>query len=216
MPASRLVSILLLLQSEGRMTAQELADELEVTVRTVYRDMDSLAAALASPYGEAGHEGGYRLVDGYPDQIDRPHYRGSRVAASSPDYRALPPTSDSARRSPRRSSNSWRSPRRATGPSWTGRRAVPPRCPLVVPRRRQHPASRGRRRRRVERAGHPDPLPTLGQTPRRHPCRRTLRTGLQGGPLVPGDSASNATHTTVSRVLTSIPRSHSSPIRPST
>ncbi len=63
------MSILLLLQSEGRMTAQELADELEVTVRTVYRDMDSLAAAGIPLYGEAGHEGGYRLVDGYRTRL---------------------------------------------------------------------------------------------------------------------------------------------------
>jgi predicted DNA-binding transcriptional regulator YafY len=65
MRASRLVSILLLLQSKGRMTAQELAGELGVCVRTVYRDMDSLASAGVPLYGEAGHEGGYRLVDGY-------------------------------------------------------------------------------------------------------------------------------------------------------
>jgi predicted DNA-binding transcriptional regulator YafY len=69
MRAGRLVSILLLLQSKGRMTAQELADELEVSVRTVYRDMDSLAASGIPLYGEAGHEGGYRLVDGYRTRL---------------------------------------------------------------------------------------------------------------------------------------------------
>jgi biotin operon repressor len=69
MRASRLVSILLLLQSNGRMTAQELADELEVSVRTVYRDMDSLGAAGIPLYGEAGHEGGYRLIEGYRTRL---------------------------------------------------------------------------------------------------------------------------------------------------
>jgi predicted DNA-binding transcriptional regulator YafY len=69
MRASRLVSILLLLQSRGRLTAQELAGALEVSVRTVYRDMESLAAAGVPLYGEAGHDGGYRLVDGYRTRL---------------------------------------------------------------------------------------------------------------------------------------------------
>jgi predicted DNA-binding transcriptional regulator YafY len=69
MRASRLVSILLLLQSKGRLTAQELADELEVSVRTVYRDMDSLAASGIPLYGETGHDGGYRLIDGYRTRL---------------------------------------------------------------------------------------------------------------------------------------------------
>ncbi|WP_433654058.1 HTH domain-containing protein [Nocardia sp. CA-128927] len=42
MRASRLVSALLLLQTKGRMTAQQLATELDISVRTVYRDMESL------------------------------------------------------------------------------------------------------------------------------------------------------------------------------
>ncbi len=69
MRASRLVSILLLLQIRTHMTARELAEELEVSVRTVYRDMESLAAAGIPLYGQAGHEGGYRLVEGYRTRL---------------------------------------------------------------------------------------------------------------------------------------------------
>jgi predicted DNA-binding transcriptional regulator YafY/GNAT superfamily N-acetyltransferase len=64
MRASRLVSILLLLQARGRMTAAALAEELEVSVRTVYRDLVDLGAAGVPVYGERGG-GGYRLVGGY-------------------------------------------------------------------------------------------------------------------------------------------------------
>ena len=63
------MAILLLLQTRERMTAQELATRLEVSERTIYRDVQSLSAAGIPVYGEAGHEGGYRLVDGYRTRL---------------------------------------------------------------------------------------------------------------------------------------------------
>ncbi|MFF3756769.1 helix-turn-helix transcriptional regulator [Streptomyces sp. NPDC002185] len=62
MKSSRLLSILLLLQTGGRTTAARLAEELGVSVRTVYRDVEALHAAGVPLYGDAGHRGGYQLL----------------------------------------------------------------------------------------------------------------------------------------------------------
>jgi predicted DNA-binding transcriptional regulator YafY len=65
MRADRLLSILMLLQTRGRMTAQELAGRLEVSTRTIYRDLDALSMAGVPVYAERGPAGGCELLESY-------------------------------------------------------------------------------------------------------------------------------------------------------
>ncbi|TLF98299.1 WYL domain-containing protein [Nocardia cyriacigeorgica] len=69
MRADRLVSLVLLLRRRGRLTAAQLADELEVSTRTVLRDIEALSTAGVPVYAELGRHGGFALLPGFRTEL---------------------------------------------------------------------------------------------------------------------------------------------------
>jgi predicted DNA-binding transcriptional regulator YafY len=69
MRADRLITLVLLLQRHGKLSASELAEELEVSERTIHRDIDALSSAGIPVYGEPGRGGGFALLDSYQTNL---------------------------------------------------------------------------------------------------------------------------------------------------
>ncbi len=86
MRADRLLSILLLLQNNRRMTARDLAERLEVSQRTIHRDMEALGAAGVPIYAERGAGGGWVLPEEY-----RTDLTGLNEAEIQALFLAMPP-----------------------------------------------------------------------------------------------------------------------------
>jgi len=72
MRAGRLITLLLVLQQRGRVTAAELAEHLEVSERTVLRDIEELSGAGVPVYATRGPGGGFQLLDGYTPELASP------------------------------------------------------------------------------------------------------------------------------------------------
>ena len=79
MRADRLLAIMLLLQTRGKLTAETLAEELEVSRRTILRDIEALSISGVPIYAEGGHGGGIALDEGYRTNLTGLHEEEART-----------------------------------------------------------------------------------------------------------------------------------------
>jgi predicted DNA-binding transcriptional regulator YafY len=87
--ASRLVRLLGLLQAHGRMTASQLAGQLEVSERTILRDVEALSGAGIPVYAIRGPQGGFELIGGYRGELSVAEHRlGDRLPPAAGGRRA--------------------------------------------------------------------------------------------------------------------------------
>src|ERR1700680_5073160 len=97
--ASRLVGLLGLLQARGRMTAKQLAAELEVSQRTIIRDIEALSGAGIPVYAVRGAAGGFQLLDGFSSDLPPARYRRDSIGTQRARVRLSPRGRRAARRS---------------------------------------------------------------------------------------------------------------------
>jgi predicted DNA-binding transcriptional regulator YafY len=116
--AGRLVELLALLQARGRMTARQLARELEVSPRTIIRDMEALSSAGFGIYAVRGSLGGFELLPGPGIELPAasPHLRATRPGGQRARIRISPRGRQLATLNGRPAGLRVRRPGRATGP----------------------------------------------------------------------------------------------------